>query len=811
MFSFALRRPRISEWRDWLPLGILLAALVSLFALGGDRGYFYREGVIHVGGLHSFFTAETLGIAENLSLERNLLLTSRIWIDDDGGFRYAPYSRYPVGGYALVKLAVMPFGNDLAAKLTAARVLSLLVFCGAALFAYLAVARIAGSRRIALAAVLLAFSGLYVLYYADSVFKDNVLELLGLVLAFHGMVVFAQEGRFRQLLIKVCAALLVGWRVYAMLLPFIALGLGGEALALLRAALAADERAKAARAAMVSLARSRYAALAAAAILFGSALLAFNLANESAAYRGEMTLRELPSVRSMITRLGLSDFEDPDMEWAPFLERQLYRAGAAAIPYGAARTVGYELPAPEPFDLPLVPTVLGAAAICAALALTAFAARRYKALWATAILFGFCWAIPLRQNTFTPYHNHEAIIYVWLALALFALALMGARRLLGGRVGERVALGIGAAAAVAFALSVFHAGRLARDTDGAEMSKATLADFSAVMEIAREKRVRVLSQTRPWSDPALYWAFWINYYLAGSYPRPAGDCLTASDADFVVAPYRDESLDLLTPENRTVFLYGAPPAPELCRAERRRLESSPPAARGAFDVYLQDGAVRYLKAPCEPSDYEEAPFFAYLYPVDLDDIHPKYRRDGFHPGREAPTFANLGAAFDGACLMALYLPDYPIAAVRTGQRAPGGETLWETLIAPPPSAEARALYDEAYQAIATSGEPAARAAFDLYLDDDTLSYLKEPCGERDARGRFFLSVHPANAADLPAERRAAGHESLNFDFAPPFGVVFDGKCMASRRLPDYAIESIETGQWIPGGERLWDARLVVSD
>ena len=76
MFSFALGRPRISEWRDWLPLGILLAALVSLFALGGDRGYFYREGVIHVGGLHSFFTAETLGIAENLSLEHDLLLTS---------------------------------------------------------------------------------------------------------------------------------------------------------------------------------------------------------------------------------------------------------------------------------------------------------------------------------------------------------------------------------------------------------------------------------------------------------------------------------------------------------------------------------------------------------------------------------------------------------------------------------------------------------------------------------------------------------------------------------------------------------------
>ena len=231
MFSFAFKRPRLADWRGWVPTGVLLAALASLFALGGDRGYFYREGTLHDVGIHTLFTAETLGIAENLSPEHDFRLARRVWIDDGGGFRYALYSRFPVGGYALVKLAIMPFGNDLAAKLAAARALSMLMVCGAALFAYLAVARIAGSRWVALAAALLAFSGLYVLYYADSVFKENVLESLGLALAFHGMVVFVQEGRFRQLLVKVCLALLVGWRVYAMLMPFIALGLGGEARA----------------------------------------------------------------------------------------------------------------------------------------------------------------------------------------------------------------------------------------------------------------------------------------------------------------------------------------------------------------------------------------------------------------------------------------------------------------------------------------------------------------------------------------------------------------------------------------------------
>ena len=69
------------------------------------------------------------------------------------------------------------------------------------------------------------------------------MDPFGAALVFHGMVVFVQEGRFRQLLAKTCAALFLGWRVYALILPFIALGLGGEAIALLRAAVSSNEKA----------------------------------------------------------------------------------------------------------------------------------------------------------------------------------------------------------------------------------------------------------------------------------------------------------------------------------------------------------------------------------------------------------------------------------------------------------------------------------------------------------------------------------------------------------------------------------------
>ena len=813
MFSFASIRPRVADWRGWLPpIALALFMFAALLALGGDRGYLYRETA-----LHNHNTGQTLAIVENLFSERDFRLAKRVWRTDDGGVNYLSYARHPIGGFLLLKLALPPFGNDLAAKLIAARVLMLLTFCGAAALAFLSISRIIGSRWIALAATLLAFSGLYAVYYADVVFNENVMDLFGAALAFHGMTVFVQEGRFRQLLIKVCAALLLGWHVYGLLLPFIALGLGGAAIALARSAAASNEKAKAARAAIISLARSRYAALAAVAIPFGAALLAFNFANEYAAYGGETEFTRLPLFDSVMRRFGLTDdykmFDD--LDWDNFLRRQFYRAGVASTPYAVARAGGRDFPMYEPVDTPPAPAVLGLAATVAALAGLALVRRRRRFLMATVVLFPFCWAIPMRFNTYAWFHNHEGIHYAWLALGLFALALVGARRLLGARLGGALAIAAAAIAAPIFAASVFHAGLIARDANEAALKKAELTDFSAVMEAARGKRVQVVGNARVWSGENWYWDYWMNYYLAGSYAQSARNCSLAQGVDFAVAPYRDDSLDLLTPENRVAFLYAAPPAPELCSAERRRLESSQPAARSVFDVYLQDdpiGSVSYLKAPCEPRDYA-APFFAHVYPANLDSLPEAYRRGEFHPTRAPVKFEDYGVVFDGACLLTLYPPLYPTAAIRTGQVAPDGDAIWDVLITPPPSAAALSFYESAYQALASSSEPAARAGFDLYLDGDrdTLSYLKEPCGADDARGRFFLSVHPADARDLPEDRRAHGHESLNFDFAPPYGVIFDGKCMATRRLPDYDIERIETGQWIPGGERLWGAEIVISD
>ena len=79
-------------------------------------------------------------------------------------------------------------------------------------------------------------------------------------------------------------------------------------------------------------------------------------------------------------------------------------------------------------------------------------ARRLWALWATLALFGFFWATPLRDNTIYFIHDFEALHYAGVPLALFGLALMGARRTWGERAPIITAL----AAVAVFAVSAFQ-------------------------------------------------------------------------------------------------------------------------------------------------------------------------------------------------------------------------------------------------------------------------------------------------------------------------------------------------------------------
>ena len=113
-----------------------------------------------------------------------------------------------------------------------------------------------------------------------------------------------------------------------------------------------------------------------------------------------------------------------------------------------------------------------------------------------------------------------------------------------------------------------------------------------------------------------------------------------------------------------------------------------------------------------------------------------------------------------------------------------------------------------YQSVA-SGEPAVRSVFDVYIGENTVSYLKSPCGAADVQAQFFLHVVPEDVEDLPADRRQYGFDNLDFHYVNNAALAFGGMCIAKRPLPDYPIARVRTGQFVPDEGQIWKAEFPV--
>ena len=231
-------------------------------------------------------------------------------------------------------------------------------------------------------------------------------------------------------------------------------------------------------------------------------------------------------------------------------------------------------------------------------------------------------------------------------------------------------------------------------------------------------------------------------------------------------------------------------------------------ARAAFDVYTHNGALHYLSANCAPLLADSGSGISlHFIPNDPADLPADSRERGFENrdfriARQVDFFTHT-AFFDGKCIIRRPLPDYPIARIRTGQNAASsGEWLADIDLAT--HAAARAVYDSI--AAGAYGKPASQSGFDVYMRDNTLAYLKEPCASGDTDARFLLHIFPADPADLPADARDLGFYNLDFQFAD-HGADIGGKCVATRELPDYAIERIRTGQFVSGEGRVWIAEF----
>ena len=813
--------------RVWLPLAVLLLALSTLFAFGGDRGHFYRPWV------HDWISVTDLALAD--SLFATPFRFFRMGRAEDGGLTYHNlYNRRPVGVFALIKLAIWPFEGDMSAQIFAARMLMLALFAAAAVLAYFALARIIGDRWVASGATLLTFSSCYALGYADAISSECSPVLFAWMLVFHGMVRFADaettpKRRFLQLLLKVCAALLLVWQVYGLLLCFIVLGTAAAAGEAWRrqqptdsghSGLAQEGRTplRSRVRAVVAALFGRYMLLGVVAVVFGGALLGYNVLAERSAY-DEKSIVELPSVRSALRRTGLvpGPVADEPLLSAAFFRWQFHRIGAMSLPYALPGLPPLWIDGLRPRQRIQPRLAPVGVAVVAACLLGLLLRRRRRMLLAVLVLSGFFWAVPMRYETIVYPHDFEALSYIGVALSFFTLLLLAVRRL--ARWGTRLVLGLALGGALVFALSSERMAVVGWDAETGKREQALLAEFETIREHTRGRDVLVAS-----APGAIRYLlpqrrkFW--YYMAGSVLQYQDHAPAhGRAADFVLSLERVESELLLTPSHHFVFLYRSLRAVEEIAAARRReyqrVVESQLVARSIWDIHLLgrgaaadfrgSGELALLKTPCAPAD-TAGRFLAHVVPVHVEDLPAGRRRLRFD-NLDFDFLERGGVRFDDKCMVKLPLPEYPVATLRVGRLGADGAPAWWTRHNT--GLRAEALRSAAQRARAR--QPTAQGDFDVYLDDSdgrTLTYIREPCAAIEAEAPFFLHVTPVRARDLPARRRRAGFDNLDFRLED-HGGSFDGKCVASVRLPDYDIAAVRTGQHQTGASELWRVEFLL--
>ena len=689
------------------PLLVLAGCLAAVFAFALAEGRFARPVADRAG-------AATLAQVANLSAEHRFVgFTHREIepggppdLDADLDAAFVLGEDRPLGGGLALRVATSHFGDDQAAQAFAARALLAALWCLSAVLAYLSLVRLSGRRWTALGATLLAFSG-FAGGAWDAVSLEGSAALFALLLLFHGMAVFVREGRLRQLILKGAAALLLTFSAYALILPFVVLGLffpkplpdsrgRGEAPeGSVREPATARER----------WFGNPYLVFGAFALVFGGALFGLNRANERA-------LRDTGA--RLIAEAAMPAATAPNAGSADDFGRlgALGRVGKEIVPYavsagGAGGRGGAAL------------ALLGFLATLGAVAGAAFSSRRLLLLpLALSGLLLFLVAAPIGTGA------AAGIPLVLFALGFSALDRFRERRAAGegsgpgsgsgsgprrgSGSGRFAPLAVGLSAAV-FLASGFRAASVADDAAGAAFAEQLDADF-------REIRSHLGRRARP----AVFVPEDLRETLggtAGTARRLVGSALAGpaarGRAEFVLARRREEGtgpptsrtpesltpesptpesltpesptpesptpesptaespkpespkpdtptaespiLESLTPGNREVFLYHR--AAFDGEVDGMIAAAGPPIRRGEYDIHLDRRALFFVREGCRPEDWA-GHFVVHLDPEDARDLPPHRRQFGF----ENLWFRFPWRALDRGerCVARVPLPDYPI-------------------------------------------------------------------------------------------------------------------------------------------------------
>ena len=235
-----------------------------------------------------------------------------------------------------------------------------------------------------------------------------------------------------------------------------------------------------------------------------------------------------------------------------------------------------------------------------------------------------------------------------------------------------------------------------------------------------------------------------------------------------------------------------------------------PVLRAHFDLYLRENDITYVKYSCSLTD-TQAKFFLHIVPTDSQDLPDDRKPHGFD-NLDFPFYGN-GLRFNGKCIVSVDRPEYEIERITTGQFVSDKDNLWEgevSLWMHENNAAKTDAYEAEYKSIVAHA-PILRAHFDIYLRENDITYVKNPCSLTDTQAKFFLHITPHDVQDLPDDRKPYGFDNLDFRFYDN-GVRFNRKCIVSVDRPEYDIERIVTGQFISGqGRRVWEREFSVDE
>ena len=447
-------------------------------------------------------------------------------------------------------------------------------------------------------------------------------------------------------------------------MPFVLFGLFVEGRRAFResAAGAAGLR-PAIRAAAAAGLRSPYAGLFAFSVLFGALLLTLNLGGEYRFLEGKTRVTELPSAWSIRYHFRLEEDFDrryaDRVDWGPFLTGQGHRIGRAVLPQAVPGFAGALGSHPqEPLEWEGV--VFGALAAVSAIGLGAFAPAAARLPFLTLAVSGFVWALPMRHQT--AFHDFETLYYLGIPLTLYSLLLLRLRR----RAGDRWARRAAGAALFVFLWSHHHLAEAGYDEFRERRQNAEISDFEVIRRITAGKTVFV--PRAPFHRAEFGGRRAPYFYLTGSVVAHRRE--HRARADFRLSDERRPGARLLTPGNIEVFLYRQGDLEGL--AER----SGPPRLESFFEVRLGEEWLVYVREPCEPEDLAPR-FFLHLRPRRPEEL-PEARRSAGFDNLDF-DFADRVLETGERCVAAVWLPDYGIRSVATGQFVRGADGSFRNL------------------------------------------------------------------------------------------------------------------------------------